>query len=626
MSPRCKCFSYLDRTSTTDLVEVLHESLEHLRTALLKTSSFFSLIVGNTWLSEKIPRATPLPLFESSFHRTCQTENCSKSPNQTTRCPRSTCITVSSLPSQYERTPFFDGIIERGLRGGTRFSIDDVTNDEKAKLGIVLDQASGRYYLSTYGSPKSRRGSSRRGSQTSSDGDAIEQGHAVIKEVEETLAAEIEAAGDPAEVVLLKKYVEPSNARGSRLVHFTVCIRKRGGSSGSSVGQSEREKGGGVGPSTTQAADAGAGKTAAVAARRRTSIASVTSQEAACQGAEGMSPRQHSRGQDLAAGAAVAAHQKSRVRHISTAAGQGSSEFPPAQHDAPKRRKCLTSTLFGSEARAGTPKLEADAQVSHTSGEDGMAKFNGSRSHGVGGESTTTSRVPGRMSIASQYSSGLSAPHYGSGVNRQPSGLTSSNPVVSSWSEAFQQQRAAAALSGAAVSGNGQGHLSHSSGGSERSSGMVMSSCPQPPLSSWHSTRPPMRSDDFASQGGLSSTGRRGGDSSAGDGAAPTCGLGLLSSLTQQQQHIPSLTPFSSLRTATGTGSIGRMSPPSSLFPCEQHGGVTISGLNAYSTNVRQSHMTSSNLHGGATAPLWGSTRISGAVDEEDIDFLSAFF
>lgn len=136
--------------------------------------------------------------------------------------PGARTLVQSTDESKYERTAFFHTIIERGLRGGTRFCIDHITHDERAKLGIALDRTSGKYYLATYGSPKGRRGSTRRGSQTSSEaeGDAnnLEQSHSVLKEVEDMLSAEIEAAGENPEVILLKKQVEPLTGRGSKVV------------------------------------------------------------------------------------------------------------------------------------------------------------------------------------------------------------------------------------------------------------------------------------------------------------------------------------------------------------------------------------------------------------------------
>ncbi|CAM9208670.1 unnamed protein product, partial [Sphacelaria rigidula] len=159
--------------------------------------------------------------------------------------PGARALVQSNDESKYERTPFFDAIIERGLRGGTRFSIDHVTHDERAKLGIALDRASGKYYLAAYGSPKGRRGSARRSSQTSSasEGDTSNPNSTAnipdmlsaiscMKEVEEMLTAEIDTAGDNPEVVLLKKQVDPLTGRGSKVVHFSVSIRKRGGTGG----------------------------------------------------------------------------------------------------------------------------------------------------------------------------------------------------------------------------------------------------------------------------------------------------------------------------------------------------------------------------------------------------------
>ena len=128
--------------------------------------------------------------------------------------------------NQYERTAFFDAIIERGLRDGTRFNIDHVTSEEKVKLGITMDRASGKFYLAAYGNSKTRRNSTRRGSQTHSDADAADQHHPVIKEVAELLSAEIEAAGENAEVKLLKSRTDPGPSRGTKTVTFTVAIQR----------------------------------------------------------------------------------------------------------------------------------------------------------------------------------------------------------------------------------------------------------------------------------------------------------------------------------------------------------------------------------------------------------------
>lgn len=180
--------------------------------------------------------------------------------------------------TQYERTPFFDAIIERGLRDGTKFNIEHVTAEEKTTLGIAFDRATGKFFLSAYGSPKIGRNTSRRGSQTSqssSDGDPSDQQqqqqqgrdrlhrHPIVKEICDLLSAEIEAAGEHAEVNVQKPHVvldPPLTATpgGVRVINFSVSIRRL-----EPTGVTQRQTkgaGAGAGPNgVASTADAGGG-------------------------------------------------------------------------------------------------------------------------------------------------------------------------------------------------------------------------------------------------------------------------------------------------------------------------------------------------------------------------------
>ena len=189
-------------------------------------------------------------------------------------CPTIRC---RAHPLKYERTAFFDAIIERGLRDGTKFNIDHVTTDEKTTLGIAFDRATEKFFLAAYGTPKAGRSTGRRGSltsQTSSDGDGSDQQlqnkershrHPVVKELSDFLLAEIEAAGKDAEVKTLKHRVMPEPSSGCKIIQFSVSIRRR---APRGFGQAPQAEGAGAGPttvavSTAQAADAGGGKPSA---------------------------------------------------------------------------------------------------------------------------------------------------------------------------------------------------------------------------------------------------------------------------------------------------------------------------------------------------------------------------
>ncbi|CAM9675081.1 unnamed protein product [Scytosiphon promiscuus] len=77
--------------------------------------------------------------------------------------------------NQYCRTALFERIIERGLREGTSFSVEHLTRDEMAKLGIAWDGTAGKHYLSVYGGP-SPSASSRRVSDNQAPSDTTSTG------------------------------------------------------------------------------------------------------------------------------------------------------------------------------------------------------------------------------------------------------------------------------------------------------------------------------------------------------------------------------------------------------------------------------------------------------------------
>ncbi|CAM9782603.1 unnamed protein product [Pylaiella littoralis] len=179
---------------------------------------------------------------------------------------------------KYERTPFFDRIIERGLRDGTRFNVDHVTSDEKCSLGITMDRATGKYYLHAFGSTRARRNPTRRGSATSSEGESDNQ-HVVIKDLGDLLASEIEAAGENPDVRLSKSRLKPGSCPGSTVLNFSVLIQRRdvadaaaaaGGSDGGGGGLSMAPTGGGAEEAwMTATADAGGGNPTGCAPRQQ---------------------------------------------------------------------------------------------------------------------------------------------------------------------------------------------------------------------------------------------------------------------------------------------------------------------------------------------------------------------
>lgn len=556
---------------------------------------------------------------------------------------------------QYERTAFFDTIIERGLRNGTRFSIDHVTTEEKAKLGITMDRASGKYYLAAYGSPKpTRRASGRRGSQTSSEGGEVtDLPHVVIKEVEDMIAAEIEAAGDRPEVLLLQKHTEAGATRGSKLLQFTVSVRRRGPGVG---GGREKEKGegAGAGPSVTQTADAGAGKVTVMPAagggtpRRRGSAPSTASGDGARYGRDSGSPRP-SGGRDTAAGSVSSAQSKTRVKCITAAAaaaagGGGGSNKINSQQDPPKKRKSVAATVFAKSPRIGaatgdqsTPGLglAATTLLTFGRGADGTA-----RNEDV--DMKPPSRLPSRINqqplpqfptLVTTPTSQQQQQQFSVSTGRSQGGAPT-NMVYSGWSNGNYQQRTG--LGGSTGTGGcGQIHASTPTLTGSTSSGMVLST--PPPQSSWHVNPSAItKNDDFGQITARSSgMGGRNGDSGVYDTmnstGTPGCG-GTFSGITHQS-HLPGTASFGLRTTGVGSTTIGRMSPMSTGVPDQQS--PSILGLNVYSTHVRQSNLTGgiNPLHTGTATPWGTSTRISGAlggnrepVDEEDIDFLASFF
>ncbi|CAM9358613.1 unnamed protein product, partial [Ectocarpus sp. 12 AP-2014] len=165
--------------------------------------------------------------------------------------------------NKFERTDFFDQIIERGLgHGDTRFSVEHVKSDEQSKLGITLDSATGKYYLQAYGSAKTRRPANRRnsaGSVSSSDADhdPAEPPHPMVKEVGDLIASEIEAAGEDAEVRLDKSRLERASPSGSMMLTFSISIRRRATIGGAAAAAAGSDDSGGC-ASGQRAGDAGA--------------------------------------------------------------------------------------------------------------------------------------------------------------------------------------------------------------------------------------------------------------------------------------------------------------------------------------------------------------------------------
>ncbi|CAN0045068.1 unnamed protein product, partial [Ectocarpus sp. 6 AP-2014] len=147
--------------------------------------------------------------------------------------PGAKALVQNNEDNKFERTDFFDQIIERGLgHGDTRFSVEHVKSDEQSKLGITLDSATGKYYLHAYGSAKTRRTGNRRNSAISVsssdvDQDPAEPPHPTVKEVGDLIASEIEAAGEDAEVRLDKSRFERASPSGSTVLNFSISIRRR---------------------------------------------------------------------------------------------------------------------------------------------------------------------------------------------------------------------------------------------------------------------------------------------------------------------------------------------------------------------------------------------------------------
>ncbi|CAM9538501.1 unnamed protein product [Choristocarpus tenellus] len=115
---------------------------------------------------------------------------------------------------KFERTPLLDGIIDRGLQGCTRFRIDHITDEERAKLGIYQDSVTGKYFLESYGPQDGRSRRPLRHSQ-------------VMKEVEDMVTAGVEAVGRGAKVDVAKKVCHTQGR--SKVLHITISITKGDG-------------------------------------------------------------------------------------------------------------------------------------------------------------------------------------------------------------------------------------------------------------------------------------------------------------------------------------------------------------------------------------------------------------
>ncbi|CAM9168998.1 unnamed protein product [Discosporangium mesarthrocarpum] len=169
---------------------------------------------------------------------------------------------------KFERTPLLDGIIDRGLQGGTRFRIDHITAEEKTKLGIYQDSLTGKYFLESYRPPDGRP----------------YRHSLVMKEVEDMMVAGAEAVGTCAKVDIVRKVSETQGR--TRMLHITISIsqvedengdKKEGVGGGRSAGDkaegntsqgmsatspsttTESNSMGGVGVMTRDSACAGAG-------------------------------------------------------------------------------------------------------------------------------------------------------------------------------------------------------------------------------------------------------------------------------------------------------------------------------------------------------------------------------
>eukprot|EP00903_Cladosiphon_okamuranus_P013301 g12398.t1 len=186
----------------------------------------------------------------------------------TSNWPGAKVLVHCNHDNKYERTAFFDAIIERGLRDGTRFNVDHVTSDERSKLGITMDRVSGKYYLHAYGSARGRRNSTRRGSTTSLDED-LDQ-HPIIRELGDLIHSEIDAAGENPKVTYTKSRSEPGSVHGSTVLTLSVMIQPRDDGGGDSGDDSGRGTPGsevaGVGSEGAAAADAGGGNPAGTGA------------------------------------------------------------------------------------------------------------------------------------------------------------------------------------------------------------------------------------------------------------------------------------------------------------------------------------------------------------------------
>lgn len=532
-----------------------------------------------------------------------------------------------------------------------------------------------------------------------------------MKEVEEMLNAEIETAGDNPEVVLLKKQVDPLTGRGSKVVHFSVSIRKRGGTGG--AGEPRKNDGGAgmqgvnAGSGMVQAADAGGCKSASH---------KDNGESRSGESGEGTKGAEDGDASTAVIAAATAALQgKPGAGPTNPAAGQGGGDFSLVQPAAPKRRKSIAASVFGSAPRitpsraasvggmVTSPKIEPGCQGQHLSASTGGGgsgdaglRFGGVRSHSHDGAELSMSLPPpvsasaSASASASVSASSSSSSWPGGRMSSHSSAFGSTTPTAQQQQQIssnrmqggnlmqhldaviFQQRAAAIGFGGGGSSGTQHQHHQHqhqrqqhhqqmsSSGGPTSSVGgtgdsnsiIAVPMSQTNPGAPWHaqSTSSAMNADEFAGHGGAISAvspavASRVADGGSGGSSGARCGLGLLSSLTQQQQHMPSLSSFGSHRSptlavATSAGGVGRMSPPAALLPSEQHvvgatglgGGsssFSISGFNASSANVKHSHMKAGGVHGGVGAsPAWASAgrMSSNAVDEEDMDFLASFF
>lgn len=538
-----------------------------------------------------------------------------------------------------------------------------MTSEERSKLGITMDRASGKYYLASYGSPKVRRNSTRRGSQSSSDGDVVEQQHiqlnqlsqlsqhAVLKEVGDILAAEMEAAGEYAEVQLLKSRPTTGSARGSKVINFSVSIRRR--STGGSGGVSGRGEGAAPGRALahtrTQAADGIEGKPTPPAPRRRASSSSASSDAGARQSTEELWPTPAGR-RDSAPTLQATRPQpkpqpqqpkpqqpKPRGRPASSLGGSGggaSNEGPggagasgfPSQ-DVPKRRKSITHTVFGNAPRIGATGVSvAKQEMPQTTGSGtqadarpfGRATPKNARPRkpipAVGKSNGQMSFLPGRVAtmIQSTTSPAMStAGHFGAAGAPRSQGFSSPSPGLSSWNHTYHQRAGMGASNGVSAQ--------QTRGPTAGVPVAAMSTAP--PLTSWQlHAEAMMRTDEFGTQGGgRTNVGVMNTTATATQGVS-----GPLSMSQQQQLNLTAGGTTFGLRAPSQT--MGRVSPTTMFVPESQ---APISTLNAYSAQVRQQSQSTgaSNTHGvgGPTARM-GGLSCGREPDEEDMDFLASFF